>query len=346
MTNVFVAGAWRSDFVYDGLGRRRITRDYAWQSGTWGSPTNEIHYIYDGNLVLQERNGSDTVQVTYTRGTDMRGTTQGAGGIGGLLARTDSNGSTFYHADGNGNVTSLTDANENVVARYLYDSFGKVLGQWGSLANANAYRFSSKEFHPNSGLVYYLYRFYDPNLQRWLNRDPLAAISMTKRVLVRRSFEIDQSLKAHGIGGIPFEAWAWVAPNLYQYEKNEPLAYLDPYGLFTVGVGVTIGIQWGPINIAISTGLTGDSQGNINGYWTVGGGSGLGAGIFAGVSVQASNAKCNNDLSGPFGYGSIGGGFGGAGSFDGFWGDSPDGPVFGGGATIGVGLGGGAAAGG
>jgi hypothetical protein len=26
---------------------------------------------------------------------------------------------------------------------------------------------------PNSGLYYYGYRFYDPNLQRWLNRDPL-----------------------------------------------------------------------------------------------------------------------------------------------------------------------------
>jgi hypothetical protein len=28
--------------------------------------------------------------------------------------------------------------------------------------------------HPNSGLVYYLYRYYDPSLQRWINRDPIA----------------------------------------------------------------------------------------------------------------------------------------------------------------------------
>jgi hypothetical protein len=34
------------------------------------------------------------------------------------------------------------------------------------------YRFSSKEWNGNSGLYYYLYRFYDPNLQRWVNRDP------------------------------------------------------------------------------------------------------------------------------------------------------------------------------
>ena len=43
----------------------------------------------------------------------------------------------------------------------------------GSLAAANLYRFSSKEIHPNCGMYYYLYRFYDPSTQRWLNRDPL-----------------------------------------------------------------------------------------------------------------------------------------------------------------------------
>jgi hypothetical protein len=35
----------------------------------------------------------------------------------------------------------------------------------GLFADANLYRFSSKEAHLNSGLVYYLCRYYDPNLQ-------------------------------------------------------------------------------------------------------------------------------------------------------------------------------------
>jgi RHS repeat-associated protein len=124
---------------------------------------------------------NDTPLVTYTRGRDLSGTMQGAGGIGGLLARTDngllaignSGAHAYYHADGNGNVTALVDASQIVVARYLYDPFGRVLSLSGPLADANVYRFSSKELHPNSGLVYYLYRFYDPNLQRWANRDPL-----------------------------------------------------------------------------------------------------------------------------------------------------------------------------
>jgi hypothetical protein len=136
LTNVTVAGQLRSDFVYDGLNRRRITRDYAWQSGAWVK-TNEVRYIYDGYLVIQERDTNSNPLVTYTRGLDLGGGLRRAGGIGGLLARTDANGSTFYHGDGAGNVTGLMDGNQYMVGRYLYDPFGKLIGKWGSLADAN-----------------------------------------------------------------------------------------------------------------------------------------------------------------------------------------------------------------
>jgi hypothetical protein len=63
-----------------------------------------------------------------------------------------------------------------------------------------------------------------------------------------------------------------------------------------------------------STGFTGDTQGHFGGFFTGGGGGGLGAGIFTGVSIQTSNAKCNDDLSGPFGYRSLSGAFGESGS--------------------------------
>jgi RHS repeat-associated protein len=60
-----------------------------------------------------------------------------------------------------------------MAASYRYDAYGNTVTASGSLAGANVYRFSSKEFLVNSGLSYYGYRFYDPNLQRWLNRDPI-----------------------------------------------------------------------------------------------------------------------------------------------------------------------------
>lgn len=197
LTNVAVTGKWRSDFVYDGLNRRRIARDYTWSGSAWAE-TNEIHYIYDGHLVIQERDTNNNVLVTYTRGRDLGGSLQGAGGIGGLLARTDGNGSAFYHADGSGNITALIDSRQNIVARYEYDPYGNTLAMSGTNANANRYRFSSKEIHPNSGLYYYGFRYYRPDLQRWLNQDPI------------REF-----------GGI----------NLYRFVRNNPLSFLDKSGL-------------------------------------------------------------------------------------------------------------------
>lgn len=197
LIRVTVTNGWRSEFAYDGLGRRRITKDYTWSGASW-TLTNEVRYMWDGMAVLQERDGSDAVKVTYTRGLDLSGTMQGAGGIGGLLARTDSNGTTFYHSDGGGNVTTMTDSSGNVVARYLYDPYGNLLAKSGAMADVNKYRFSSKEVHLNSGMYYYGFRFYEPNLQRWVNQDPIREA-----------------------GGM----------NLYGFVGNNPLNGVDIFGL-------------------------------------------------------------------------------------------------------------------
>src|SRR5438046_8401755 len=130
--------------------------------------------------VIQERDGNNTPTVSYTRGNDLSGRLQGAGGIGGLLARSHDYASTngnwythnFYHADGNGNIAYLVNSSQALAASYRYDPFGNTMSSGGTLATANVYRFSSKEIHVNSGMYYYLYRFYDPNFQRWINRDP------------------------------------------------------------------------------------------------------------------------------------------------------------------------------
>jgi RHS repeat-associated protein len=169
-------------------------------------------------LVLQERDANNLPTVTYTRGIDLSGGLQWAGGIGGLLARTDFQGTFFYHGDAGGNITALIDSYQNVVAHYRYDPFGNLLGLSGSMADANLYRFSSKEWHANSGLYYYGFRFYEPATQRWLNRDPT-----------------EES------GGL----------NLYAFGQNNPVVCVDPLGqtwwdgirdgLIALGLGVVGG---------------------------------------------------------------------------------------------------------
>jgi len=170
--------------------------------------------------VLQERDGNNLLTVTYTRGRDLSGSLQGAGGIGGLLSRTDQTTPTwshaYYQADGNGNVTCLINEKQAVVARCVHEPFGNVLSMSGPLAEVNLYRFSSKEAHPVTGLVYYGFRFYDPNLQRWPNRDPIGEFA-------------DR--------------------NLYRFNYNNPVNFVDPNGLWGIQFG-DFNIGWGDPNLA------------------------------------------------------------------------------------------------
>jgi RHS repeat-associated protein len=179
---ILSTNSYKTDFTYDARGRLRKRLESTWNSvgGGWNSAT-ETRYVYDGMLAVQERSSANTPQTTYTRGLDLSQSLQGAGGIGGLLARSTGYVSTngawgthqYYHADGNGNVTYLMATNQTLAASYRYDPFGRTITSSGASANANTYRFSSKEIHANSSFYYYGYRFYDPNSQRWLNRDPI-----------------------------------------------------------------------------------------------------------------------------------------------------------------------------
>ena len=49
----------------------------------------------------------------------------------------------------------LINVGQGIAAKYEYDPYGNILSLSGSLAAANAYRFSSKEYLQNSGLIYY-----------------------------------------------------------------------------------------------------------------------------------------------------------------------------------------------
>jgi len=158
-----------------------VKAEYTPGFGTNWTLSAETRYVYHGRLVVQERAASNTPTASYTRGVDLSGTMEGAGGIGGLLARSHGySGGTgawsthhAYHADGGGNITALVASNQALSATYKYDPYGRSVSTSGSMAAANTQRFSSKEIVASTGFYYYGYRFYDPEHQRWLNRDPI-----------------------------------------------------------------------------------------------------------------------------------------------------------------------------
>ena len=183
---------------------RRIMKSTATQTNT---------FLYDSWNLIQERVEFDGAVSTnqYVWGLDLSGSLQGAGGVGGLLTILSPDSCLLTPAyDANGNVTDLVDTNGAVVAHYEYDPYGNTIAQSGDQADANPYRFSSKFWDRETGFFYYGYRFYSPQMGRWLSRD-----SITER------------------GGL----------NLYGFVNNNPVLYIDKFGLVHWGTVVQGALQ-------------------------------------------------------------------------------------------------------
>jgi len=114
-------------------------------------------------------------------------------------------------------VTMLIDTNQHAAARYIYDPFGRTLSKSGPLADVNRYQFSSKPLHDRSGLYDYLYRWYAPEIQRWLNRDPIGEFGFELLIWTSTLVNSETATIFH--------------PNGHTFLLNAPNTYVDPTGL-------------------------------------------------------------------------------------------------------------------
>ena len=171
--------------------------------------------------------GNNLLQ-SFVWGTDLSGTTQGAGGVGGLLAIADYHAGTagtyFPAYDGNGNVMALVSAADgSIAAQYQYGPFGELLRATGPMAKANPFRFSTKYQDDETDLVYYGYRYYNASTGRWNSRDPLEEAG---------------------------------ALNLYLFAENAPIGKVDSDGREITETGSGGGPTGGVIRTRKTTGVT------------------------------------------------------------------------------------------
>nr|WP_320133190.1 RHS repeat-associated core domain-containing protein [uncultured Holophaga sp.] len=78
----------------------------------------------------------------------------------------------FYTRDHLGSIRELTDNTQTVRARYDYDPYGRMTKISGD--KDSAFTYTGHFWHAQSGLNLALFRAYDSNCARWVNRDPLA----------------------------------------------------------------------------------------------------------------------------------------------------------------------------
>jgi RHS repeat-associated protein len=243
-----------------------------------GSGTTET-FAYDGlnRQVSRTINGVTTYNVwdgwdliiEYQGSTATAAHVYGAGG--GLI--TDLNQNCYYQ-DGSGSTSHLADSSGHLLEWYRYDLQGAPV--FYNFANtqqpASSYGvrhlFTGQQWYSELGLYDLRNRFYSPQIGRFLQSDPI-------------DFNGDPT-------------------NVYRYCWNNPLMYVDPFGLWTIQFGLSGTVHLGPFMANFGFGAAFDSQGNFGWYNTRLYGGGVGLETNVGFALYGSSADTIYGLQGPF----------------------------------------------
>jgi RHS repeat-associated protein len=173
LTRVLKNGAEQARFAYDPKGRRV-------EKVAGGQTTS---YAYESEDILRDVRGPSTLKYVHGPGIDEP------------MATDDGSSLSYFLADGLGSVLKTTNSVGAVTLARQYDA-------WGSLqagATANGHAFTGREWDPDTGLYYYRARYYDSQVARFVNEDPI------------------------GFGG---------GENFYAYVSDGPVNRIDPIGLY------------------------------------------------------------------------------------------------------------------
>lgn len=175
------------DFKYDPFDRRLEKKvstfidNVSKVVGTW-------QFLYDGINIAAEyftdSGGTTTTYYVHGPGMDEH------------LAMERGGTYYYFHADGLGSITAITDGTATPVQTYSYDSFG-VPKQTKPFRNS--FMYAGKAYDLETGLTEMGARYYDPREGQFVQKDPISYY-----------------------GGI----------NMFSYVQNNPIGWTDPTGLY------------------------------------------------------------------------------------------------------------------
>jgi RHS repeat-associated protein len=191
-------------------------RGAEWHRYSQASAAGGMSFLYDGDNVLADiDSGVDAFYVTPFLDQNLSIT---------------AGGSTYYYSqDGLGSVRTLTDSSGVLKNKYDYLSFGGTHQPGTNVTVEQRYTYTGREKNPESALMYYRYRQYDPRVGRFGGRDPLRASGVADLAVTLRAAGhgdlFRQILRLHADAG-----------GIYSYAANSPAGLVDPLGLQPKGM--------------------------------------------------------------------------------------------------------------
>lgn len=223
LTDIEYADGSHTKYRYDAIGRR-IAKIHT----PAGAKSRTELFVWDGDWLLHEiakgATQSEDSVVTYVAHPDN----------GGPLVKLECGRRFHYMTDHLGAPQELYDDSRRVVWAAAFDSYGGTRTMIVEDVD-NPIRFPGQFRDAESGLFYNRYRYYDPEVGRYVNQDPI------------------------GLAG---------GYNVYLYANGNPIGNVDPNGLNCTAANgmVTCNTPTGPINFPRPSGWPDTLDANTSNY--------------------------------------------------------------------------------
>ena len=196
-------GSTNISYTYDMAGVR--------SSKTVGSTKYDFTTL--SGLVTRQTGGGKTIDFVYDENNQP-------------LAMKYNNTLYYYVLNAQGDVIALADQNGNLIAKYSYDPWGKLLSvtpngwldeqnaYYLEVAEANPLRYRGYYYDAETGFYYLQSRYYDPEIGRFINADSYASTDAT----------------------------GLLSTNMFAYCENDPVNKSDPDGeVAHLAIGAVVG---------------------------------------------------------------------------------------------------------
>jgi RHS repeat-associated protein len=171
--------------------------------------------------------------------------------------------------------------NGTVSDRYNYDAYGVLLTHAGT--NNSSFLFAGEQRDSATGLDYLRARYYDPDLGRFISKDPFSGV-------------ITDPMSQHD----------------YQYAHANPVRFTDPTGYFSMGelgaavavAGVLSSFAWSTAYIISDENVMAEDVYGLYGQWGMGFAQGISGGLITDIysSLTGETLKPQNDFMWQMGF--------------------------------------------